>query len=747
MGSNFLSLIGLLHSKTMSLKSIHDRSLTLLNHWCAWAENWWYQPPGMDGMGCFGTGFEHWGVQTNQKYVAAAATLAGLGSNLEGVDADHLAAQALAALRFVLATHVTGSCYSTDSRRWGRTWITMLGLERMMFCLPYIEELFTDEDHVALKRVVVSEADYIADDYQRRRFKGVQGGRWNESGKNNGESNLWAGAFAWRAAVMYPDHPNVEKWKEIAHRFLINGISVPADADDPTLIAGQPVSDWHEGANFFENYSFDHHGYMNVGYMVICSSQQAFLHFDLKRQGAEPPDSLYWHAEDLWRVVRKLTFGNGRLARIGGDSRVRYAYCQEYLLPSLMFAADHFADPHAIELTDRILGWIAIEARHNGDGSFYSERLNCLESFSPYFTTRLESDRAVALAMIASYISEGLVNQPPALRESFEASVAGLWVEPEHGNVVHRSSSRLASVSWRTHGIAQAMCQPPDDGHLAEWQNNLTGRVRFTGDPADAKLLKQPQRRLLHHHIETFEGGFVTTGSFIEGVAPTMYEGYRGSEMAVHNIALFALPDNSTMVGLQHCQLNESRGFLAEVKGMLLNIANDIFNRSRRIYRNDGGQWTLESPSIGDDVLPFKSKWISIDDRLAVVGLYGANELTLHRVAERRGGAYHTLDVDELCWGCEFGPFSADAGQVVLDVGWAVSTTGSYKQARGWAKSNLSPTVYSGDSAVRAVSVVGTDGVRYVAAANFGEISADLDVGDQQIAIPPAGAVLMPMTP
>ena len=123
------------------------------------------------------------------------------------------------------------------------------------------------------------------------------------------------------------------------------------------------------------------------------------------------------------------------------------------------------------------------------------------------------------------------IEAPPAA-ETFEASVAGTWVEPEHGDVLHRYPTRLASFSWRAHGVAQGLCTWPDDGHLAEWQNNLTGRVRFLGDAADAALLRAPQRRLLASRIETFDGGFVTSGSWIEGVSPQLEEGWQGRDMA-----------------------------------------------------------------------------------------------------------------------------------------------------------------------------------------------------------------------
>ena len=48
----------------------------LLEPWAAFAERLWYDLPDRTGLGCFGTGFGAWGVQTNQKYLAAAACLA-----------------------------------------------------------------------------------------------------------------------------------------------------------------------------------------------------------------------------------------------------------------------------------------------------------------------------------------------------------------------------------------------------------------------------------------------------------------------------------------------------------------------------------------------------------------------------------------------------------------------------------------------------------------------------------------------
>ena len=146
---------------------------------------------------------------------------------------------------------------------------------------------------------------------------------WNSSGKNAPESNLWNGAILWRTAAMVPDHPAAAEWQERAHTFLVNSVSVAVDAADETMLAGKQVRQRYVGANFFPNYALDHHGYLNVGYMVICVSNAAMLHFDCKLAGLPRPETLDHHQADLWRLVRRLIFADGRLALVVPDQPAR----------------------------------------------------------------------------------------------------------------------------------------------------------------------------------------------------------------------------------------------------------------------------------------------------------------------------------------------------------------------------------------------------------------------------------------
>jgi len=703
-----------------------DLCLELLRNWATYAEGYWYQIPDEGELGCYGTGYNVWGVQTNQKYLSAMAVLAALGE-LDEERRQQVRQRALSALRFSLRSHVSGDYCCTDGTRWGHTWISALGIERMMHGVHLLKPHLTDEERAALRRVLTSEADWLLHHHVRGSHRGVVADPWNSSGKNVPESNIWNGALLWRTAVMYPDHPNGEAWQERAHQFLLNGVSVAADAKDERLVAGRPLREWHVGASFFPNYALDHHGYLNVGYMVICLSNAAMLHFDLKALGLPAPESLHHHQADLWQVVRRMVFADGRLARIGGDSRVRYAYCQEYLLPALLYAADHLGEEHAAHLLGAQLELIRREAAFNRDGSFYGERLEELAASSPYYYTRLESDRACTLGMVAAYRrqfpSGALELGRPTEARAFEASAAGTWCDPDHGAVLHRGPGRLAAFAWRAFGLGQGTCQPPDDGHLAEWLQNLGGQIRFAGDDGAVRGGQAQHRRLLDYHIDTLDGGFATCGSVMEGVELRIEEGWNSAESAVHQLAFVALPDEHTVVGLQHVCTLGLRTYAAEIKGLHLNLPNDLYNGFERRLAAESGEIVLRSPPEQDEIVPLDSLWVHVDGRLGVVGLYGAEQLVVHRSRRRRGGRYSSLYVEEICFPCEVGTRAIDPHTVLLDAGWAVLSEVSPEQVQKFSGALLE------HGSVRGVQVRGLDGHPYVVLANFGFEVQDYPAG------------------
>jgi len=699
----------------------------LLADWSNHSERYWYS---LDKrIGCYGTGYNSWGVQTNQKYLAAMATLGVLGKDAIGIDEATGAKareRALAALRFSLHSHLTGDGKCTDGTQWGHTWISALGIERMMHGVYLLEPFMSDEDTADLRRMLTSEADWLLNDFYIHDNINIVADPWNSSGANVPESNLWNGALLWRAAQMYPESKDADAWRERAHRFLINAVSVADDATDERIVAGKSVSERNVGANFHPNYALDHHGYLNVGYMVICVSNAAMLYFDMTSLGLDVPESLYHHQADLWRVLRKLIFADGRLARLGGDTRLRYTYCQEYLLPSLVFAGTRLGEPFADDLISAQLELIEREAKFTGDGGFYGKRLAQLAKSNPYYYTRLESDRACVLGMLAAYLRtdrECDANEEPPITsaitvsgDTFEESAAGSWCDPDHGVVMHRCATRLASFAWRAHGLAQGMCQPPDDGHLADWSQNLGGRIRFFGDDGIIRGGQTQTRELIAYNIDQFEGGFVTSGSLYEGVGVSFEEGWSAEKSALHAIAFVALGDAHTCIGLQYCRTLNHRSYVAAIKGMHLNLPNDLYNDfCRRLYC-ETGEFALECPPEADRVISLESNWVNIDGRVGVTGIYGGGCMAVHQSSQRRGGKFKSLYVDEVCYPCLMETGSVEPDTPILDVGWAVISESDAATTRSFAGDC---EVLHKEGRVRAVCVRGVDGRLYAVLANF----------------------------
>ncbi len=715
--------------------------------WAVASERHWTDPAGDGALGWYGSGYNNWGVQTNQKYVAAVGTLAARTGD------SSLAGRAIAALRFSIRSHHAGGGTCADGTPWGHTWISPLGLERMMFAVDLLGDRVDAELMAGLDGVLVSEAEWIRTSYHRGQVRGVTGDVWNDSGRNGPESNLWTGALLWRTAQRVPDHPRRADWEELARSFLINGVSVSADATDDAIVDGRPVRDRFRGANFFDSYALDHHGYLNVGYMIICASNAAILHFDLKRRKVPAPEALHHHQRDLWRLVRPLIAPDGRALRIGGDSRVRYAYCQEYLLPALCYATDHLGDPGAIALLHAQVALIRREQAGNADGSFFGDRLAGLAASSPYYYTRLESDRAAALAMAEVFSSESAppVPEPNSSRpEPVEGPemITLNWVDHDHQAVAHRGRHRLASYSWRAFSLTQGLCVPLADSSLAEWDLNLAPEVQLLGDLRDGRGAGGPgrlSRRVGQSRVRSFDGGFVTSGTVIEGARLTVPEGWTGGDGARTMIAIAALPDEHTMIGIHRTVTADWWVGVGSVKGLHLNVPNDVYNADRRRYDHDGG--TFERAPGGDESLPM-GRWVNVDDVLGVVGLWGSGGLSLDRSGERRGGPQQSLFVEEICFPAETGPRYAPPGSVLVEHAFAVLAGCDRAGTAAFAERNDAGRQDSDlDDGLAGATVTALDGRRYRLVLNIGDRARPpaLPAGATEVGAPgPGVAVLEP---
>lgn len=666
-------------------------------------------------LSCYGTGESaHWPTQSNCNVFAALAVLSE-APELPEKQRLELRGTALSLLRYAMATHVTGRIPATDGKSWGHHWISVLGLERMSHGVNAIREHLTEGDCAALRNLMISESDWLLDEYP------VEADMLGNSGRNKPESNIWNGGILLRTALDYPDAPRAAEYREKATKFLLNGLSHPLDAADETRYNGRPAREYHVGFNFTPNWSLDHHWYLNVGYMVICLSNLAMLHFYCRERGFEPPPELYRHADDLWRLVKACTFRDGRLLRIGGDTRARYTYCQNYAIPMWLFAADALGDRDAAEFEKGWLDIVRREAAANGDGGFYSRRLAQIAGVSYYYFTRLESDAVLCLSYGAYWRRKfALPDDSPA----FPVNPPFAWQDEYHGATFLRDGNAARSFVWHAAQGPAGVCVPADRSDMAEWQNNLRGEIRSSCTP-------QSTHGRSSHTL--FPGGFLNSGVSEWEERNPQGEGEGVYAYARHRTACAALPDGKTMLFLEYAVMTKE-ATIDEIKGMSLKMPNDLFNGGKRVYRAPGNvEIELPGNPGSTDSRTVSSDRLSIDGALNVYSLYGSDTLTIRRPASREivihrknGPWMYSLYADEICNTYRSGCGRVRPGTVVLDGGYAVAAGGELETPvfRRLPQNGL----------LRMVEFRNESG-RWLFAANFGEEAAAPQL--------PAGAALL----
>lgn len=668
----------------------------------------------------YGTGDSVWGVNTLKKAFAAytvASEYDAFDEHIAGMTREKARSTARGMLRYALETHLEGSMYLTDGKKWGHTWISSLGLERVMHALDLMLPELSEEELMLLKRVQCSECDFLCDTYviEAERYNiidktGFVADYGKTNNKNKPESNVWNGAVLYRTAMMFPDAPRASQYKARAAEFFVNGISVASDAQSGKEYDGRTVASMFVGDNFFESYALDHHGYLNLGYAALPLSNIAMLHYAYQSRGLKTPEAVFHHAGDLWSFIKACTFEDGTLCRVGGDARTRYCYCQDFMVPILIFARDVLHDPDAENMEYNWMNKICYEQALSGDGSYLLERCASLKEESPLYYTRLESDRALSCSI--GFLWNDMIGKKAGTNKNIGSCISQ-WSEPYHGACILRSDRRLASWCWRGAEGPTGLCVPRNGSDYAEYRHNMFAEIRSHSQVDE--VIKEKE-----HSVKLVDGGFLSIGR-AETYALRFYaEAEPDKLIAVHDVAVAALPDDGTMLVMQRAK-NLHRAYLKSVKPGYLLVQNDIFNGKRRIMRYERGEKLLLTASGADKPWRLDSKWANFDDTLGVTLCYGDDSLSLYRPSKRQIGISGRelpegmLYAEEVCIAPRTESFWAEQDEFIVDAGFAVFIGIDAQQTK---KRQVGTAVKKKD--VRCAGVCGADGRKYMLAANFG---------------------------
>jgi len=177
--------------------------MAFLEQFPRYGERIWHEVPNTQ-LGYFGLGKRTQNqVRPLSNSIFVYALLASDGSydaTISGVDREKLLAHALAALRYFLATHVTGDRTCTDWGQWGEEPAEFFSpslISKAVAGARLIWDKLTEEDKAAIRRVVTYEANYL--------MKGKAASK--EYFGSHAAYNAWSGELLAWAASMYPAAP------------------------------------------------------------------------------------------------------------------------------------------------------------------------------------------------------------------------------------------------------------------------------------------------------------------------------------------------------------------------------------------------------------------------------------------------------------------------------------------------------------------------------------------------------------
>lgn len=627
----------------------------------------------------YGTGDTgHWAVQSNQQVLSAIAVLSDT-PDIEKYGSPYSAAElrelALSMLRYSLRTHMTGDLDAIDGKRWGRHWISVLGIERGVMGLNILYPYMTDDDRARLKAFDLFEADYRYTDYP------VVAAIDAATGHNKPESNIWNAGFLFRAAANYPDAPNAAGYIEKGTKMMLAGLSFPADAESNELFLGKPLKEWYTGPNFTENWSLDHHHYMNVGYSFVCLSNIACLYYNFKVRGQEVPPCLLHNVEKLWNVVKKFTFPDGRMIRVGGDSRSRYTYCQNFAQQAYILAADLFGDEDAIRYEKGFIEIMKHEQSANTDGTFYGKRLSQLKDESYYFYRRLEADPFFALGCGAYWRRKFSFKNVASDLPSPIAEKTYTWKDEFHSTAFIRTGNTVRSITRAAHPtpvptrqfysnvdshgwVPNAICAPLGRSDMAEWANNL---ISFIGlrinDFHDAPKFSTTENSFRWTSSgDVWEGGPTGEGEFTMAVAK-------------RTLTIEALPDGKTMLFADKLVMTREYTLIHGFRTVHYLVPNDVYNNYSRLWQGDGFSCRTTTEPGKISLVNSGKRVLNVDESVSVFAILGG-DLNIYSEAKQNIMLYTSLTsiyADEICMDYELKPKRFMPGETVFNVVYAVS--------------------------------------------------------------------------
>ncbi len=574
--------------KSLSEQEMLNMYTSLLRDACHHADQFWKDWPADPRCGMWGSGRSD---QVNEGIRAISEMLLGSGALLRYSDAlsdaerKEYTRKNIAAIRYAVGTHLSGTQKCTDGKPWGGSWQSAMWTATLGLGAWLIWDKLDPDLQKDVERVLASESD---------RFLNVKP-PGKEPGDTKAEENGWNMICLSVTANMFPKNPHAAAWEKKGLEYMMNTLSAPQDEHDNRIVDGRPVSEWFSAANVNADFTLENHHIFHPSY-VGCSSYfltEAAMHYTLA--GKPVPQAAAHHLMDTWHMFQGVILPSGESAFPQGMDWELHGLTFINLFASL---ASWQKDPLAARMEQASLQYMRTwQEMAGGDLAVPGSTLG--------FTRHASCAEQAAYGFLAHKIFGPPVKEMPA--DKAVSCVEGVHPSEAVQFITHRTGRKLASFSWTNRVMGLLM--PIGSGHEAD--------AFFTAPVADSLIgsfdLNPPgknTKKVLEHTWTTNVNGFETTGTLL------LCDGRLKQTIRVTSIGEKTLVYQDEVVALTNVTVTHERG-------VSIGIENDRVSGGTRSVSHQGGSasfdWQKPQPPVA-----VSGSWANVDSRLGIAMLSGS---------------------------------------------------------------------------------------------------------------------------
>jgi hypothetical protein len=584
---------------------------TTLHDACHHSDKFWTNSSFDPRAGFWGTGRSdnmNEGVRAIGEMVFTSAVMLKYSDVLTPAEREDYSRKAIAALRYVTATHLSGTQKCPDGKPWGGSWQSAMWTGTFGFGAWLMWDKIDPALQKDIERVVGSEAD--------RFLPGKPpAGSFNDT---KAEENGWNLICLSLAANLFPDNPHAAAWREKALEYAMNTLSAPQDHDDKSIVDGKPVSEWFVGANVHSDFTLENHGFFHPSY-IACSSYfltQTAMHFTYAHRPV--PRAATHHLLDVWRMFRGIMLPPGEAAYPQGMDWELHGLPFINLFGSL---ATWKQDPFAAHMEKMSIQYMrAWQLDGSGDLAFPGSRLD--------FTRHAINCEQLSYGFLAHKLFGPAAEETPA-RDAM-SSLVGVRRYNDIQVITHRTEDKFVSMSWTNR--LMGMLIPIGGGHHNNPHFTVPMVNGFVGsfDLSPAVKPKDAKPVVLEHSWKETPDGFETTGTLL----------LNGGRLK-QTIKVISIGDKTVVYEDRVTALKDVT--IERERGVPLGIENDTITGATRTVSCQDGK-TVFDIAHPQSPLAISGSWANVDGRLGLVVVSG-NGFSYHQAKDYSPGISVRTDV------------------------------------------------------------------------------------------------------